>query len=124
MAHASFGGVVRLRGYGTTPAELELHRYPFPAWVVRVLLHVLAWIVATLAILIFTFDPFIASFPFVIGLGAVYRALRGRYRVERFLAPCPSCRGTLTLKAGSKIAIPHDLVCYSCHHEPELLLTG
>lgn len=118
----SHSGVVRLRGYGSRPADLRLHRYPLLAWVARVTVFGAGWLAATVAMLVLTFDPFIASFPFVIGMGLVYRAVRGRYRVEWFRGHCPGCEGELSMKAGSKIAIPHHLVCFNCHHEPELLL--
>lgn len=117
-------GVIRLRGYGTRQALVELHRYPAWAWIGRVLLFTAGWLGATLCILVFTFDPFIASFPFVIGLGMVYQAVRGRYRVSAFEGACPGCGCELRVKPGSKIHLPHPLVCYHCHHEPELLLTA
>jgi hypothetical protein len=47
--------------------------------------YVVGWLASTWVTLVFTFDPFVASFPFVIGLG---------------------------------------LVCYACHHEPELRVNG
>ena len=114
--------VIHLRGHGSTPAVLSVSRYSAVAWIVRIARYVAGWLGVSTATLIITFDPFVASFPFVIGLGYVYRTVRGRYHVRHFEGRCPRCATTLALKPGSKIPLPYDLVCYSCHHEPELRL--
>jgi hypothetical protein len=114
--------VVHLRGHGATPAHLEVSRYSPLAWAARVLRYSVGWVGATLATLVITFDPFVASFPFVIGLGYLYRTVLGRYHVRAFQGSCPRCAKPLTLEAGSKIPLPYHLVCYACHHEPELRL--
>jgi len=113
---------LRIWGHERVAARLDVERYPVWAWVARVVGHACAWIGGTLATLIFTFDPFIACFPFAIGLGLLYRAVRGRYRVCAFSGECPRCRNTLHLKSGSKIDLPHRLDCFHCHFEPELHL--
>jgi hypothetical protein len=120
MVEAS--AVVHLRGHGTRPARLDVIRYSPVAWLTRVLRYAFGWLGATFATLVITFDPFVASFPFVIGLGYLYRTIRGRYAVRHFEGECPRCSTPLTLKPGAKIPLPLDLVCYACHHEPELRL--
>jgi len=51
-----------------------------------------------------------------------YRSWRGRFRVTEFRGACPRCENAIQLKVGSKIGSPHRLVCYNCHHEPDLYL--
>ena len=114
--------VIHLRGHTATPAYLEVTRFPRLAWIGRIVRYTLGWLGSTAATLVITFDPFVASFPFVIGMGLVYRTVRGRYRVAAFRGVCPRCTGELELKPGSKIPLPYPFVCYRCHHEPELRL--
>lgn len=114
--------VIRLRGHQARPAHLEVSRYPTWAWLGRILLYLLVWVVGTWATLVFTFDPFVASFPFVLGLGLVYHGIKGRYQVHAFQGACPRCEEALKLDAGSRINLPHSMVCYACHHEPELVV--
>lgn len=116
------GALIRLRGHGTAAAELRATRYPRGAWLARIFLFAMAWIVGTVLTLVLTFDPFVASFPFVLGIGLVYHGIRGRYRVEAFRGRCPRCKGELRIRPGSKISLPHPMTCYECHHEPELTL--
>jgi hypothetical protein len=116
--------VVHLRGHGSTPADLEVTRYSPVAWIGRILRYVVAWLVVSALTLVITFDPFVASFPFVIGGGYVYHTIRGRFHVHRFSGKCPRCSNGLELKRGSKIPLPYPLNCFNCHHEPELRLTG
>jgi hypothetical protein len=78
------------------------------------------WIASTLGTLALTLDPFVASLPFLVGASLVYRSWKGRFRVEEFQAACPRCGEELKLEPGSRIDLPHPLVCYHCHHEPEL----
>ncbi len=111
-----------LRGHGSVPAEAEVVEYPRSVWLLRTLGYTLLWLVWTLLTLLFTFDPFIASFPFVIGLALVYKSWKGRYQVHSFRAQCPRCKHPLEIKPGSKIDLPHPMVCYTCHHEPELVI--
>jgi hypothetical protein len=114
------GATVRLRGHQSRAAHLDIVSYPVWAWVCRLLALSVLWLGSTALTLLVTFDPFVASFPFVIGLGFVYRAWNARYRVNSFRGHCPRCENELTIRPGSKIDLPHPLVCYSCHHEPEL----
>jgi hypothetical protein len=52
----------------------------------------------------------------------VYRSWKGRYRLRAFEATCPRCGADLRLKRNLRVSVPHPLVCYACHHEPELVL--
>jgi hypothetical protein len=40
--------------------------------------------------------------------------------VQRFEGACPRCDNPLPLPPGSRIRLPHRMVCYKCHHEPLL----
>lgn len=112
--------VVRLRGHGAVPAHLDAARYPLWAWMARVVAFTLCWLVGSWLTLVLTFDPFVASF--VLGMGMVWRGIRGRYAVRAFQGACPRCRHPLEIRPGSKISLPFPMTCYSCHHEPELLV--
>lgn len=116
--------VVHLRGHEPTPAHLEVGRFPLLAWLGRVARYAVGWLGSSWFILVITFDPFVASFPFVIGLGFLVRSIRGRYRVHAFRGVCPRCSKELELAPGSKIPLPYPLVCLGCHHEPELRLAA
>lgn len=114
------GARIVLGGHPTRPARLVARRYPAWARLARTLAFMVLWLLSTAGTLAFTFDPFVASFPFVLGASFVYKSWKGRFRVEEFQAACPRCEEELLLKPGSRIDIPHPLVCYGCHHEPEL----
>jgi hypothetical protein len=118
----NFNATLRLWGHGRVAAELDVERYPVLTWIGRIVLFAAVWLVGTALTLIITFDPFVASFPFVLGLGLVYQGIKGRYRVRAFRGACPRCSHALDLKAGSKINLPHQLDCFNCHFEPELHL--
>jgi hypothetical protein len=113
---------IRLSGHPPVGAELAVRRYPTWAWIGRVITFALAWVASTVVTLVLTFDPFVASFPGVLGMGLVYRGVRGRYRVDHFEGACPRCTGPLRLEPGSKIGLPHRFDCYGCHFTPELHL--
>ncbi|HEX2189185.1 MAG TPA: hypothetical protein VHG51_09830 [Longimicrobiaceae bacterium] len=114
------GARIVLGGHPARPARLVARRYPGWARLARTLAFLVLWAVGTVGTLVFTFDPFVASFPFVLGGSLVYRSWKGRFRVEEFQADCPRCGEELRLEPGSRIDLPHPLVCYHCHHEPEL----
>ncbi len=116
------GARIFLRGHGSVAAQVEVVEYPKGIWLLRTLGYVVLWWLWTTATLLFTFDPFIASFPFVIGLALVYKSWKGRYQINAFRGSCPRCGEELQIKAGTKVTLPHPLVCYHCHHEPELVL--
>ncbi len=112
---------VVLGGHQGRPARLEVMRYSHGWRFARTVAAVLAWWGSTVATLVFTFDPFVASFPLLLGCGMVWKSWRGRFRVEAFDGACPRCETRLEVKSGSRISLPHPLVCYHCHHEPVLV---
>lgn len=118
------GATVRLGGHARVPARLGVERFPLWAWLARNVLLCAAWLIGTLATLVLTFDPFVATFPGVIGGAMLYRGIRARYRVRSFEGACPRCGGALRLAAGSRIALPHRFDCYGCHFAPELHVDG
>ena len=111
---------ITLFGHQSRPAHLEVVVYPAWARFARTAGYFLLWIVATILTLVFTFDPFVGSFPFVIGAWLVYRSWKGRYHVKFFRGACPRCDQDIPVRTGSKIDLPCSLVCYNCHFEPEL----
>ena len=114
------GARIVLGGHPSRPARLVARRCPRWARVARTVGFVALWIASTLGTLALTLDPFVASLPFLVGVSLVYRSWKGRFRVEEFQAACPRCGEDLRLEPGSRIDLPHPLVCYHCHHEPEL----
>jgi hypothetical protein len=111
---------VRLSGHESLPAWLEVERLGVVRWTSRVAVRAVLWIVSSVLTVVLTFDPFVASFPFVIGLGLVYRGIVCRYRVRAFTGACPRCRQALRVEPGSTIGVPHPVDCYGCHFQPEL----
>ena len=111
---------IELFGHPPRPAHLEIVVYPRWARVARTVGFVMLWVGSTALTLVLTFDPFIASFPFLIGAWLVYNSWRGKYRVQAFRGSCPRCDEELKVEPGSKIRLPHAMVCYHCHFEPEL----
>ena len=112
-----------LPGHPDTPAHVHVSRYSFGARVIRTIGLAAGWgMVAAATFVITFFDPFLSSMPVVIGAVSVWRSWRGRYAVRSFRGSCPRCRTEMALKPGTKVSVPHPLVCYECHHEPELLL--
>lgn len=114
------GARIVLGGHPSRPARLVARRYPGWARLARTLALAVLWAGSTVGTLVFTFDPFVATFPLVLGGSLVYRSWKGRFRVEEFQAACPRCGEELRLEPGSRINLPHPMVCYHCHHEPEL----
>jgi hypothetical protein len=114
-----------LPGHPDAPARLTVEHYSRTARIYRTLLYGLLWIGSSTATFFVTiFDPFMTSMPLFVGAAMTYRSWRGRFRVTEFAGACPRCREPLPLKLGSKIASPHHLVCYHCHHEPHLYLAA
>jgi hypothetical protein len=114
-----------LPGHRDAPARLTVERYSSVARFYRTLLFGGLWISSTLGTFFITiFDPFMTCMPLFVGAVMTYRSWHGRFRVTEFRGACPRCGNALNLKAGSKIASPHHLVCYHCHHEPHLYLAA
>ena len=116
---------VVLPGHRDAPAWLHVVRYSAAARLYRTVLYAGMWIGGSVAMFFITlFDPFMTGIPFLLGGMATYRAWRGRFRVTGFRGACPRCETPIALKPGSRIASPHPLVCYHCHHEPALHLAA
>jgi hypothetical protein len=112
---------IELGGHDDRPAQVEVVPFSAVSRLTRMALWGTTWVGGTLATLALTFDPFVASFPFVLGGAFTWKAFRNRFRVLRFHGECPRCLTPLTLEPGSAIALPAALVCYHCHHEPRLV---
>jgi hypothetical protein len=114
-----------LAGHPDAPAHLGVVHYSRLARLYRTAWYAFLWIFSTIATFFVTiFDPFMTSMPLFVGAVMTYRSWRGRYRVTEFRGACPRCGQKLDLKTGSKIGTPHHLVCYHCHHEPDLYLAA
>ncbi|HEX8391234.1 MAG TPA: hypothetical protein VF665_02660 [Longimicrobium sp.] len=114
-----------LPGHPDAPAHVTLVRASGWARVRRTLLFGMGWISGTVTMFAITlFDPFMTALPFLIGGLMTFRSWRGRFRVTSFRGSCPRCHQPLDLKPGARIGAPHPLVCYNCHHEPELYLAA
>lgn len=114
-----------LPGHPDSAAEVAVDAYPFRFRVARTFGYLALWIGSTITTLMVTFgDPFLTAIPFILGVVGVHRSWRGRYRVARFSGACPRCEAPLALDEGAKISSPHHLVCYRCHHEPDLVLAA
>lgn len=114
-----------LAGHRDAPARLTVERYSRVARLYRTAMFAMLWIGGTIGTFLITlFDPFMTCMPFFVGAVMTYRSWRGRFRVMEFKGSCPRCESPLTLAPGSKIGSPHPLVCYHCHHEPNLYLAA
>lgn len=112
-----------LAGHPDAPAHLDVIHYSRLARLYRTTCYFFLWIISTVGMFFITiFDPFMTSMPLFVGGVMTYRSWRGRYKVTAFSGPCPRCAQPIKLEPGSKIASPHHLVCYNCHHEPDLYL--
>jgi hypothetical protein len=114
-----------LAGHRDAPARVTVVRYSPVARFYRTVMYAMLWMVSTVGMFLVTiFDPFMTSLPLFVGAVMTYRSWRGRFRVTAFDGACPRCAEPITLKPGSKIGSPHHLVCYNCHHEPDLYLAA
>ena len=112
---------VVLPGHADTVARVDVRVLSLRARVVRTLLLATLWGSITGAVFFITvFDPFMTSMPALVGATAVYRSWRGRYALLAFEARCPRCGTELEMKH-ARVGAQSPLVCYACHHEPELV---
>jgi hypothetical protein len=112
-----------LPGHPDVVAHLRVIHHSFWTRVCRTAVLGMLWGAGTItAFFVTMFDPFLSSIPLIVGGASVWRSWRGQYRVQEFSGPCPRCREPMQLKKGSRIGSPHPLVCYACHHEPQLAL--
>lgn len=112
-----------LAGHRDAAALVSVREMPLPARMLRTAGMAALWGSVTATTFFVTiFDPFMTSMPALVGMAAVWRSWRGRYRVDGFRGECPRCGTALRLKRGARVSTPHPLVCYACHHEPHLVL--
>lgn len=116
------GAWIVLPGHRDTEARVDVSEVPLRRRVARTLVLAAFWGTITAAVFFITvFDPFMTSMPAFVGAATVYRSWRGRYELHAFQARCPRCGTELELKPNAKVGVRHSLVCYSCHHQPELV---
>ncbi|HYH81035.1 MAG TPA: hypothetical protein VEX86_14635 [Longimicrobium sp.] len=118
----AMGARIVLPGHPDTVARVAVRVVPFGARVTRTLLQAAMWVTITTAVFLITlFDPFMTALPTLVGSMQVYRSWKGRFQVRSFHGGCPRCGTDIQLKPNSRVSAPHPLVCYSCHHQPELV---
>lgn len=116
------GALIVLPGHADTVARVEVDEVTLGARVTRTMVLAGVWgTIATAVFFITVFDPFMTSMPALVGSMAVYRSWKGRFQVRSFRGPCPRCGADIQLKPNSRVSAPHPLVCYACHHEPQLV---
>jgi hypothetical protein len=116
------GARIVLPGHADTVARVDVSEVPVRARVLRTIVLAAFWGTLTVAVFFITiFDPFMTSMPAFVGAASVYRSWRGRYALHAFQACCPRCAAELKVKPNAKVSAPHPLVCYACHHQPELV---
>lgn len=109
-----------LRGHSPSGAVLRAAWRSPRARATRAALSLLGfWAIAPIVFFIPPHLPWAAA----AAVAGVYFALRqwtGEYVVEHFEGNCPRCGNPLPLATGTRIRLPHRMVCYHCHHEPSL----
>jgi hypothetical protein len=119
---AAAGARIVLPGHADTVARVDLSEVPMRARVLRTMVLAAFWGTVTVGVFFITvFDPFMTSLPAFVGAASVYRSWRGRFELHAFQARCPRCAAELKVKPNAKVSAPHPLVCYACHHQPELV---
>ena len=114
-----------LPGHPDAPAHLSVQRYSRLARLSRTTWYAFLWMTSTVGMLFVSIgDPFMTAIPFFVGAVMTYKTWGGRFRVMEFQGRCPRCQEPIQLQPGSKIGSPHHLVCYNCHHEPDLYLAA
>ena len=109
-----------LRGHDPQPAVLGVVYRPPRTRATKALLTLLGfWVLAPIVFLIPPHIPW-ALLAVAAGIYLAYRQWNGEYVVQTFSGSCPRCGATLSLAPGSKIRLPHKMVCFQCHHEPVL----
>ena len=109
-----------LRGHEPRPAALEIEYRSPKTRLTRALLSLLGfWVLAPVVALLPPHLPW-ALLAIAAGIYFAHRQWTGEYIVHRFDGACPRCESPLPLPPGSRIRLPHQMVCYQCHHEPLL----
>ena len=113
-----------LRGHEARPATLDVeYRAPRTRATRAALALAGCWLLAPIVFLLPPHLPW-AIAAVLAGLYFSYRQWTGEYQVHRFEGSCPRCGAELPLPPGSRIRLPHPMVCYQCHHEPVLEVVG
>ena len=111
-----------LPGHADTVARVDVSEVPLKSRMLRTILLAAFWGTITVTVFFVTiFDPFMTSMPALVGAASVYRSWRGRFELRAFQARCPRCAAELKIKPNAKVGANHPLVCYACHHQPELV---
>ena len=111
-----------LPGHADTVARVDVTPISSRDRVLRTLFLAALWGTITAAVFFITvFDPFMTSMPAFVGAASVYRSWRGRYELRAFEARCPRCGTHLKMKRNARVSAHASLVCYACHHQPELV---
>ena len=122
-ASAAVRALVVLAGHADREARVDVDEVPFRARVFRTMMMAGVWgTISTAMFFITVFDPFMTSMPVLVGAVTVWRNWKGRYRVRSFRGDCPRCGAAIEVKPNARVGVPHPLVCYACHHEPQLVL--
>jgi hypothetical protein len=120
---AAVSALVVLPGHPDRAARVAVDAVPFGARVARTLVMAGVWSSISAAMFFITvFDPFMTSMPVLVGAVTVWRSWKGEWRVRSFRGECPRCGAEIRVKPNARVAVPHPLVCYACHHEPHLVL--
>lgn len=122
-ASAAVSAHLVLPGHADTLARVDVYAVPFRARLLRTMAMAGVWGAISAAMFFITvFDPFMTSMPVLVGAVTVWRNWKGRFRVRSFHGHCPRCAAELRVKPNARVGVPHPLVCYACHHEPQLVL--
>jgi hypothetical protein len=109
-----------LRAQGSKPAELEVRGVPARKRRTRALGYLLGcWILIPIVAFIPPHIPWVLA-AFFLGIYFFYRNWTGEYVVEHFEGHCPRCDNLLTIEKGTKLKLPHKMICNECHFEPTL----
>lgn len=114
--------ILQLPGHEAQPARVEMVYRRTSGRLTRAILSlVVFW---GLIPIVFFIPPHLpwALAAFVLGLYFAWSNLKGSFVVRNFEGNCPRCGSKLDIKPGTKVSLPHKMVCYHCHHEPKLLV--
>src|SRR5688500_2005000 len=114
------GARLSLRGHEPRPAVIEVVYRPPKERITRALLSLLGcWVLAPVVAIVPPHIPW-ALLAFAVGIYLAVRQWTGEYVARRVEGACPRCAAPLPLPPGSRIKLPHPMVCFHCHHEPVL----
>lgn len=115
---------LRLRGHEAKPAEIQIEKRPRQTRMTRSILTLVGFLVlAPVVALIPPHIPWVLVALFMGGYLA-WKQWAGEYIVHSFSGNCPRCDAELKIDPGSKVGLPLEMDCYSCHHKPTLVVEG